>query len=117
MPNGNGRKIQKTQSLLTTANPISCLSIEIWYFCNSPSIDNGNRRKIQKMKKAERGVGLAVVNRDLVFFFSLMPFGHGRKLQKMKNAERGVRLAVVNRDLVFFFSLNANWPWKENYKR
>ena len=63
----------------------------------------GHGRKLQMIKKAERGVGLAVVNRDLVFFFLLMPFGDGRKLQKMKKAERGVGLAVVNRDLVFFF--------------
>ena len=30
----------------------------------------GDGRKIQKLKKAERGAGLTVVNRDLVFFFS-----------------------------------------------
>ena len=59
------------------------------------------------MKKAERGVGLAVVNRDLVFFFFLIAIGDGRKIQKMKKAERGVGLAVFNRDLVFFISLIA----------
>ena len=69
------------------------------------------------MKKAERGVGLAVVNRDLVFFFSLIAIGDGRKLQKMKKAERGVGLAVVNRDLVFFFSFNCHLAMEENYKR
>ena len=63
----------------------------------------GHGGKLQKMKKAERGVGLAVVNRDLVFFFSLIAIGDGRKLQKMIKAERGVGLAVVNRDSVFFF--------------
>ena len=94
----------------------------------------GDGRKLQKMKKAERGVGLAVVNRDLVFFFSFnLPwkkitkdeksdrirkdlvffFPYKRKLQKMKKAERGVGLAVVNRDLVFFFSLIAIWRWKK----
>ena len=75
----------------------------------------GDGRKLQKMKKAERGTGLAVVNRDLVFFFSLIAIGDGRKLQKMKKAERGVGLAVVNRDLVFFF-LNCHWLWKKNTK-
>ena len=43
------------------------LSIEIWSFGLFFSlIAIGDGRKIQKMKKAERGVGLAVVNRDLV---------------------------------------------------
>ena len=63
------------------------LSIEIWssFFVLMPF---GDRRKLQKMKKAEGGVGLAVVNRDLVFFFSLIAIGDGRKIQKMKKAER-----------------------------
>ena len=43
----------------------------------------GDGRKLQKMKKAERGVGLAVVNRDLVFFFSLIAIGDGRKKKSL----------------------------------
>ena len=75
----------------------------------------GVGRKLQKMKKAERGVGVPVVNKDLVFFFSLIAIGDGRKIQKLKKAERGVGLAVFNRDLVFFFSFNALWM-EEKYK-
>ena len=63
----------------------------------------GDGRKLQKIKKPERGVGVAVVNKDLVFFFSLIAIGDGRKIQKLKKAERGVGLAVFNRYLVFFF--------------
>ena len=42
----------------------------------------GHGRKLQKMKKAERGVGLAVVNRDLVFFFSLIAMWRCKKITK-----------------------------------
>ena len=54
----------------------------------------GDGRKLQKMKKPERGVGVAVVNKDLVFFFSLIAIGDGRKIHKLKKAEIGVGLAV-----------------------
>ena len=76
----------------------------------------GDGRKLQKMKNAERGVGLAVVNRDLVFFFSFNC--HLAMEENYKRcAERGVGLAVVNRDLVFFFSFNCHLAMEENYKR
>ena len=102
---------KKTKSLLTTANPTPLSAFFI--FCNFPLMPFGDGRKLQKMKKAERGVGLAVVNRDLVFFFSFNAIWPWKKLQKMKKTERSVGLAVVNRDLVLFFSFNAIWPWKK----
>ena len=73
----------------------------------------GDGRILQKMKKAERGVGLAVVNRDLVFFFSFNAIWRWKKITKDEKAERGVGLAVVNRDLVFCFSLIAIWRSKK----
>ena len=73
----------------------------------------GDGRILQKMKKAERGVGLAVVNRDLVSLFFLNCHLAMEENYKRKKAERGVGLAVVNRDLVFFFSFNAIWRWKK----
>ena len=42
----------------------------------------GDGRKIQKLKKAERGAGLAVVNRDLVFFFSFNAIWPWKKITK-----------------------------------
>ena len=69
------------------------------------------------MKKDERGVGLAVVTRALVFFFSIDAIGNGRKKQKMKKAESGVGLAVVNRGLVFFFFHLMPLAIEEIYKR
>ena len=73
----------------------------------------GDGRILQKMKKAERGVGLAVVNRDLVFFFSLIAIWRWKKFTKDEKAERGVGLAVVNRDWSSFFPLIAIWRWKK----
>ena len=45
----------------------------------------GDIRKLQKMEKAERCVGITVVNRELVFFY-LIARGDGREIQKMKKA-------------------------------
>ena len=53
----------------------------------------GDGRKLQKMKKAERGVGVAVFNRDLVFFISLIAIGDGRKIQKLKKALKRRRIS------------------------